>query len=113
MIVLRAASYTAEYTDHCNGDDITNIIDDRLLQVIPGVSSSGGLLQASPVGTSRATGGAGGRLRCDPVLGDSVLGSFELNGRNKWTSLGWSACSIPLFAATFYLGVRFVRHEKR
>ena len=112
MIVLRAASYPAEYTDHCDGDDATSLIDDGLLQVIPGISSSGGLFQASLVGMSRATGGAGG-LRCDPILGDSVLGSFELNGRNKWMSLGWSACSVPLFAATFYLGVRFVRHEKR
>ena len=113
MIVLRTASYTAEYTDHCDGDDVTSLIDDRLLRVIPGVSSSGRLFQASLVGMSRAAGGAPGGLRCDPILGDSLLGSFELNGRNKWTCLGWSACSVPLFAATFYLGVRFVRHEKR
>jgi hypothetical protein len=46
-------------------------------------------------------------------LGDSVLASFDLQGRNKWASLGWTACSLPVFVLTFYLGVRFVRHEKR
>jgi hypothetical protein len=42
-----------------------------------------------------------------------VLASFDLQGRNKWASLGWTACSLPVFVLTFYLGVRFVRHEKR
>ena len=50
---------------------------------------------------------------CEPLLGDSVLSSFELDGSNKWASLGWSACSLPFFILTFYLGVRCVKHEKR
>ena len=50
---------------------------------------------------------------CEAVLGDSVLGSFELGGRDKWKCLGYAACSIPVLIALFYCGVRYVRHEKR
>ena len=50
---------------------------------------------------------------CEAVLGDSVLGSFELGGRDKWECLGYAACSIPVLIALFYVGVRYVRHEKR
>jgi len=50
---------------------------------------------------------------CEAVLGDSILGSFELGGRDKWECLGYAACSIPVLIALFYVGVRYVRHEKR
>jgi hypothetical protein len=50
---------------------------------------------------------------CEPLLGDQVLASFELERRNRWTCLGFAACSVPVFLLTFYLGVRFVKHERR
>jgi len=50
---------------------------------------------------------------CEPLLGDQVLASFELERRNRWTCLGYAACSVPVFLLTFYLGVRFVKHERR
>lgn len=90
-----------EYRDHCNGT--SSLVD--MFGTMPMSPQQQGALQFFEA--SRAAG------QCDPILGDSVLASFEQAGRDKWVSLGWSACSIPVFIVTFYVGVRFVRHEKR
>ena len=90
-----------EFTDHC-GTTSTLVELFGTMPLSPQQQRALTLFEAS-----RAAG------QCDPIIGDSVLASFELAGRDKWTSLGWSACSIPVFVLTFYLGVRFVRHEKR
>ena len=59
--------------------------------------------------------GIGGALpaREPACIGDTVLASFELDDRDKWLSLGYAACSLPVFVLTFYLGVRHVKHERR
>jgi ABC-type multidrug transport system permease subunit len=50
---------------------------------------------------------------CDPITGVSILRTFNLEDRNRFTSLLYAALSIPVFYATFYYGVSRVRHEKR
>lgn len=90
-----------EYTDHCGTTSSLTALFGAM-PLSPQQQQALRFFQAS-----RATG------QCDPILGNSVLASFDLNGRDKWVSMGWSACSIPVFVVTFYLGVRFVKHEKR
>lgn len=51
--------------------------------------------------------------QCDPIDGDSVLTTFGLEGRNKFTSLLYAALSTPVYFAIFYAGVKYVRHERR
>ena len=90
-----------EYSDHCNGNnDLLELFDTMPLT----------LQQKQAIEIFQSTRQFS---TCTPILGDSVLASFELDGRNKWISLGWSACAIPVFIITFYIGVRFVKHEKR
>ena len=50
---------------------------------------------------------------CEPINGDSVLTTFGLEGRNKFTSLLYAALSIPVYFAIFYAGVKCIRHERR
>ena len=96
-----------EFYDHCGGDvngggagGITDLVDE--LPLTPD-QTRGLELYAS----SRAD------RPCEPVLGDTVLASFDLQARDKWRSLAFAACSAPAFLLTFYLGVRFVKHERR
>ena len=91
-----------EYTDHCADGD-------------GGLKSFLATMPLSPRQTRAVELYAFSRRPgdCEAVLGDSVLGSFELGGRDKWKCLGYAACSIPVLIALFYCGVRYVRHEKR
>ena len=95
-----------EFYDHCGGD-IANggaAIADLVGELPLTPDQTRGLeLYAS----SRAD------RPCEPVLGDTVLASFDLHARDKWRSLAYAACSAPAFLLTFYLGVRFVKHERR
>ena len=50
---------------------------------------------------------------CEPINGDSVLTTFDLEGRNKFTSLLYAALSIPVYFTIFYAGVKCIRHERR
>ena len=50
---------------------------------------------------------------CVHLRGESILSMFSLDGRDKWTSLGYVAANLPVFCAMFYLALRFLRHETR
>ena len=50
---------------------------------------------------------------CEPINGDSVLNTFDLAQRNKFTSLLYAALSIPVYFLIFYAGVKHIRHERR
>ena len=96
-----------EFYDHCGGDVLTG-----------GSQGITGLTNDLPLTPDQQRGlelYAASRVNrpCEPVLGDTILASFELHGRDKWTSLLYAACSLPVFLLTFYLGVRFVKHERR
>lgn len=54
-----------------------------------------------------------GGAKCTPIQGSSVLTLFSLGRRSRWASLGYASLSLPVFFLLFYLGVRFVRHERR
>ena len=99
--------YRKEFYDHCGGDIATGGAN--------GITGLTGDLPLTPDQTRGLELYAASRVNrpCEPVLGDTVLASFELHGRDKWTSLAYAACSMPVFLLTFYLGVRFVKHERR
>ena len=50
---------------------------------------------------------------CEPITGFSVLKTFALDGRKRFQSVAYAAAWIPVCFLLFYLGVTFVRHEKR
>ena len=50
---------------------------------------------------------------CVPVAGNTLLAAFSLDTRSKWASLGYAALTFPCLCTAFYLGVRFVKHERR
>ena len=96
-----------EFYDHCGGD-IAN-------GGAAGIADLVGELPLTPDQTRGLELYASSRADrpCEPVLGDTVLASFDLHARDKWRSLAYAACSAPAFLLTFYLGVRFVKHERR
>jgi len=93
-----------EHVDHCDGNQgnvFTGFLNE-LPDLLPPASQQ---LLGIYLGSTNG--------ECEPIQGDVVLSSFGLLDRDRWTSLAWASLSIPAFIATFYLGVRFVRHEKR
>ena len=96
-----------EFYDHCGGDVANG--------GAAGINDLVGELPLTPDQTRGLELYASSRADrpCEPVLGDTVLASFDLDKRDKWLSLLYAACSTPAFLLTFYLGVRFVKHERR
>jgi hypothetical protein len=96
-----------QFYDHCGGDILTG--------GSVGIADLVGDLPLTPDQTRGLDLYAASRRNqpCEPVLGDTVLASFELDGRDKWVSLLYAAFSLPVFLLTFYLGVRFIKHERR
>ena len=50
---------------------------------------------------------------CVTVKADNALSLFGMVGRGRWESLGWCACSAPVFAILFCLSLRYIRHDRR
>ena len=90
----------AEFFDHCDAESVADLFG--AMPLSPSQERALSLYAASRSGQP-----------CEPILGDTVLASFELDHRDKWLSLGYAACSLPVFVLTFYLGVRHVKHERR
>ena len=90
----------AEFFDHCDAESVADLFG--AMPLSPSQERALSLYAASRSGQP-----------CEPILGDTVLASFELDDRDKWLSLGYAACSLPVFVLTFYLGVRHVKHERR
>ena len=90
----------AEFFDHCDAESVADLFG--AMPLSPSQERALSLYAASRSGQP-----------CEPIPGDTVLASFELNDRDKWLSLGYAACSLPVFVLTFYLGVRHVKHERR
>lgn len=72
------------------------------LSSLPGVPPS---VQAILDAAARADGGC--------IDGDDVLEVYHIRGRSRWTCVALTAASLPAFLLALYVGVRFVRHEKR
>ena len=89
-----------QFFDHC--DSTTGGLDDLVDQLS---------LPESSVQLLRMF--AANQNECDPITGESVLRTFSLESRNRWSSLLYASLSIPVYLFTFYLGVSRVRHEKR
>jgi len=92
------------FSDHCNesgGTPLGGLFNELPLTLPPSSQEMLNLYFESRGG------------ECSPFYGDSVLASFGLVGRSRWLSFAWASLSFPVFVATFYLGVRFVRHERR
>jgi len=89
-----------QFFDHC--DSTTGGLDDLVDQLS---------LPESSVQLLRMF--AANQNECDPITGESVLRTFSLESRNRWSSLLYASLSVPVYLFTFYLGVSRVRHEKR
>ena len=50
---------------------------------------------------------------CEPITGFSILRTFALDGRKRYQNVAYASAWIPVGFLFFYLGVTFVRHEKR
>ena len=50
---------------------------------------------------------------CEPITGFSILKTFALDGRKRYQNIAYASAWIPVGFLFFYLGVTFVRHEKR
>jgi hypothetical protein len=89
-----------QFFDHC--DSTTGGLDDLVEQLsLP--ESSVQLLRMFVANQDE----------CDPITGESVLRTFSLESRNRWSSLLYASLSVPVYLLAFYLGVSRVRHEKR
>lgn len=86
-----------EFYDHCDSEGANELLDQLAL----------------PDSSRRILNLLLGTQACTAITGESILRPFELTSRNKFISLGYAACSIPVFFTFFYLGVSRVRHEKR
>ena len=86
-----------EFYDHCDSEGTNELLDQLAL----------------PDSSRRILNLLLGTQACTAITGESILRPFELTSRNKFISLGYAACSIPVFFTFFYLGVSRVRHEKR
>jgi len=50
---------------------------------------------------------------CEPVLGSNILGMFDIEHRDKWECVVYMLGTLPVLVCCVYIGIRFVRHEKR